>query len=107
MNLGQELTMSKRRVYTPYLGNIMLNAYSEFDTRDDALAYWWAAAKCQEPFAAMLYSGMDGFESNLHLKPLGIPLRLRDKVLAYVAELDEVSFDAAAELERQSREWKP
>lgn len=55
----------------------------------------------------MLQMSGHGFQTNTHLKPLEVPERLKEKVAAYVAELNEVSMDAAAEKDRQGREWRP
>jgi hypothetical protein len=102
-----DLKLSRRRVYTPYNGKIMLNSYNEFDTPDDALAYWWAAAKCQDPFQAMLYAGLDGMQSNDHLGDKPIPDRLLGKVKDHIRELDEIALDAVAEQDRQWKDWRP
>ena len=66
-----------------------------------------AAAKCEEPFTAMLCKGVDGYQTNAHLKLLETPERLKDKVAAYIVEINEVSMDAAAEKDRQGSEWRP
>jgi hypothetical protein len=95
------------RVYSSYQGRVMPDWYDIFETKEKAMAYWWAAAKCEDPFLAFLYKGVDGYQTNSHLKSAEVPDYLKEAVSAYVAELDEASLDAAAEQGRQSREWRP
>lgn len=95
------------KVYVPYQGKILDNAYESFDTRDQALAWWWAAANCAEPFEARMFEGQDGWNSNNHVRGKPFPPELKEQIEAVIAENDEISADAAAEQGRQAREWRP
>lgn len=107
MKAQEEDQPSRTRVYVPFLGKLNLNSFHELETDEDALAFWWAAALCQDPFIAFLWMELDGMQCNEHLKSQRVPTRLLQKVQKYIAENDEISFDAIVEQDRQSRDWRP
>lgn len=54
--------------------------FNEYETNDMAIAAWWAAAKCECPYRAALFCGMDGWLTNDHLNDKEVPARLADLV---------------------------
>lgn len=82
------------RVYIEFRGSINPDIYESFNSRDEAVSFWWACAKSIEPCKAYMWIGSDGYQSNDNLKSLPPPVRLVDRINFYKRQLDDVATPA-------------
>lgn len=70
----------RTRVFIPENGQLVRDSYEQFGNPADALAYWWALAKCDRPRLGYIHSLADGFVPNTTIRDKQTPAHMLQTV---------------------------